>query len=202
MLSFSEHKTISERFVNAINDDELKNKYKDQVWDILQQSYAAIGGIKGSGFGSPDDMVEKIPFWKMVIKNGRVHAVVMYKDSGGRKSVAVGADGSDYAMKHLTDIFEQDIFRSFGEKSKAALGKIMKTVPWSILQDYTLTPQEAKRALRKDDIVAVTDADEIPSDGEKTLARFPELRPYAYIREIGGKPAFKVAFGTPGKKIR
>jgi hypothetical protein len=47
---------ISERYVNAVGMDDrvqsIKQKYMDQVWDILQQSYAPIGGIKGKGFES------------------------------------------------------------------------------------------------------------------------------------------------------
>lgn len=58
----------------------MREKYAEQVWDVLQFSYRDIGGIKGSGFSSIQDMIDNIPFWKMVTKNGEVHAVVMYKD--------------------------------------------------------------------------------------------------------------------------
>lgn len=79
---------LNERFINALpNDDDIKQKFADQVWDVLQYSYRELGGLKGSGFNSKEDMIKNIPFWKMVTKNGVVHAVVMYKDRGGRKSV-------------------------------------------------------------------------------------------------------------------
>jgi hypothetical protein len=61
---------LQERFVNLIGDDARKERHKDAAYDMLQQTYASIGGIKGSGFNSPDDMVENIPFWKLAFKDG------------------------------------------------------------------------------------------------------------------------------------
>ena len=47
---------ITETFVNIIGFDDTaqanKEKYKDIVWQLLQKSYASIGGIKGSGFAN------------------------------------------------------------------------------------------------------------------------------------------------------
>ena len=37
-----------------------KEKYVDEVWDMLQTAYSSIGGIKGSGFESKEDMIKKI----------------------------------------------------------------------------------------------------------------------------------------------
>ena len=38
---------IAERFVNALpSDKELKRKWSDDVWSLLQKSYEKIGGIK------------------------------------------------------------------------------------------------------------------------------------------------------------
>lgn len=37
---------------------ELKRKYVDQVWDIIQIAYKKIGGPKGTGFRSKEDMIE------------------------------------------------------------------------------------------------------------------------------------------------
>lgn len=195
---------ISERFVNVIgtNDFDLKNKYAQQVWNILQTSYASIGGIKGSGFNSIDDMIKNIPMWKMVVKNGVVHAVVMYKDRGGRKSVAVGSNGSDYAKKHLADLMKVEITRSYGEKSKASLGAVMKLIPWDILKNYIKTPTEASKVIEKTTI-AIEDVErnEWPSDAVTTLTRYPELLKFGYMRTISGKLTFKVMIGSAGNRI-
>lgn len=204
MKKFKEY--MQERFVNAVDTkqmmQDLKVKYADQVWNILQKSYADIGGIKGSGFSSKEDMIANIPFWKMVINNGTVHGVVLYKDKDGRKSVAMASDGSDYAKKHLSSIVANDIKRSYGEKSKAALGTLLKNVPWSVLEAFTKTPQEAEKILG-DPVTPITKLDkkDWPKDALLTLEKAPHLLKYAYVREIGGGPVFKVMFGTPGKVL-
>lgn len=203
-MDFKEY--INERFVNAFVDDvELKNKYKKQVWDILQTSYKDIGGIKGNGFNSPDDMVAKIPFWKMFVQNGVVHGVVMYKDKNGRKSVAAGTDGSPYGKKHMGDTMKNDIMlkRSFGEKSKASLGMTMKLIPWDVLEPFVKTPEEVRKLSKGDEIVAFTEyKGEVDANTKITLEKYPQLKPYGYYRELAGKMEFKVMLGTSGNKIK
>lgn len=85
---------LNENYKNFILNKDMKEKYKNEVWDLIQDSYSAIGGIKGSGFSSPDDMIENIPFWKVYTKNNKVLMVVLYKEKSGRKLVALGIDGS------------------------------------------------------------------------------------------------------------
>ena len=199
---------ITETYINAIGFDDraqaIKEKYKDAVWQLLRKSYASIGGIKGSGFGSPDEMVAKIPFWKIATRSGKPVAVILYKDKQGRKSVAAGNDGSEDAKYFINDIFKNEIYRSYGEKSKAALGKVMKTYPWDILKDYTRTPAEADKILngkyKLTPIKSVPQA-ELPGDAQMTLTRYPELLDYGYLRDINGTPTFKVLIGTPGQNI-
>lgn len=190
---------ISERFVNAVGDKDIaiKNKYKKQVWDVLQKSYAGIGGIKGNGFQNMETMVKKIPMWKIVVNNGTVEAVVLYKDKGGRKSVAMGSTGSAYARKALSNILQAEFSRSYGEKSKAALGKVMKDTPWEVLEPFIQNPVGLK------DVVTLKDyKGAIPDDAVMTLKKYPQLKPYGYFRDIGGNLVFKVMIGTPGKSIR
>ena len=74
-------------------------------------------------------MVTKISFWKIVTRSGKPLADILYKDKHGRKSVASGSDGSEGATFFMNDIFKNEIYRSYGEKSKSALGKVMKTYP-------------------------------------------------------------------------
>jgi len=198
---------LVERFINAVGNApqalQTKDKYKQQVWDVLQKSYARIGGLKGSGFGSVDDMVASIPFWKIAIRDGAVRAVVMYKDKNGRKAVAAGTDGSADGISLYKEMSKADIDRAYGEKSKAALGMLMNTIPWEVLQSYTLTPSQAQKNTRFD-IAPIVDVpeNEWPMDAATTLAKFPQLIDYGYITTIGGNPVFKVMFGTPNKIIR
>ena len=204
LKKFISEQCLDERYVNAIGDRDidLKNQYKKQVWDLLQSSYAKNGGLMGSGFQSMEIMVQKIPMWKMVINNGTVEAVVLYKDKGGRKSVALGSTGSPYAKKAISNLFPAELQRSYGEKSKSALGALMKIVPWSVLEPYAKTPAQVKK-VSKDTITSLKDfKGTLPDDAKATLTKFPVLQPYGYFREIGGKLSFKVMIGTPGKTIK
>lgn len=195
--------TIEERFINALpGDDDLKKKHADAVWKILQDSYASIGGIKGKGFSSKDDILN-IPMWKMIMKNGVVKGVVMYKDKSGRKSVAAGTDGSDYAKLKAADIVRNDLQRSYGEKSKASLGLLMKQYPFDVIEPFIKTPEQAKSLLKKPDVVSVKKyKGKLPADALVTLSKYPRLKDYAYMREINGEQMFKVLVGTPGKTIK
>jgi len=205
MIGFKEF--ISEKFVNAIdgkpNALSLKLLYVDAVWDILQRSYKPIGGIKSSGFGSPEEMIKTIPFWKIAKSGGRVVAVMLYKDRNGRKMTAAGTDGSEQGKAAYVDIAKNEFKRSFGEKSKAALGSVMKTFSWHMIEPFLITPDEVKK-ISGDEIIAITKVkpNEWPDDAKITLSKYPELKPYGYLRGINGNMLFKVMVGTPGKTIK
>ena len=116
----------------------------------------------------------------------------------------LGKYKTESAKYFINDIFKNEIYRSYGEKSKAALGKVMKTYPWDILKDYTRTPAEADKILngkyKLTPIKSVPQA-ELPGDAQMTLTRYPELLDYGYLRDINGTPTFKVLIGTPGQNI-
>lgn len=199
---------IQERYVNAVGFDpetqKVKQRYLDQVWDILQQSYAPIGGIKGKGFESPEDMLN-LPMWKMGIRDGRVRAVIMYKDKNGRKSVAVGTDGSEEGQWFVNDIFKNELSRSYGEKSKAALGKMMKTYPFDVLEPFLVSPDRVAEMNPQDRVIPIKQVPkkDWPVDAVMTLNKYPQLIDYGYLRDIApGTTLFKVMLGTPGKTIR
>lgn len=189
-----------------LRDKDKREKYKDEVFDILQKSYAKIGGLKSGGFSSPDDMVNKIPFWKLAIKNGKVVAVVMYKDKQGRKSVASGTDGSDEGKKKLIDIIRGDLSlgRAYSERSKAMLAVTLKQYPEEVMKNLLLTPSDVKKLMPNDDIEAITDVPESEwtKDVTDILSKYPFVKEYGYFHTIGtGDKLFKVALGTPNKKI-
>jgi len=196
---------ITERYVNLLPDDsEKKRKYMDQVWDVLQKSYASIGGIKGAGFESPQDMIN-IPMWKIGIRDGRVRAVRMYKDRGGRKSVAIGTDGSEEGAWFITDMVKNELSRSYGEQSKSALGKTMKTYPWDVLKNFLITPDRVAEMMPDDRVIPIKEVpkQDWPADAQMTISKYPQLIDYGYLRDIApGTTLFKVMLGSPGKNIR
>ena len=195
---------ITESYVNLFVDDaEKRRKYVDQVWNILQKSYAAIGGIKGVGFESPEAMLQ-LPMWKLGIRDGRVRAVVIYKDRGGRKSVAVGTDGSDEGKWFVTDIYKNELERSYGEKSKAALGKMMKMFPFDVIEPFLVSPDRVAQMSPDDRIIPIKQVrrNDWPADAVMTLDKYPQLVDYGYLRDLGGNMVFKVMLGSPGKSIK
>lgn len=194
---------ITERYVNLFQGDtDKREQYKAAVWDVLQKSYAAIGGIKGKGFSSPEDMMN-LPMWKLGIRDGKVRAVIMYKDKGGRKSVAIGTDGSEEGGWFINDMFKNELSRSYGEKSKAALGKMMKMFPFDVLEEFLVSPDRVAEMQPNDQIIAIKDVrkEDWPTDAQMTISKYPQLVDYGYLRDIGGNMVFKVMLGSPGKKV-
>lgn len=204
MLTFKSF--IAEGFVNVIlsKQDEDRKKYAKQVWDLLQSSYAKIGGIKGQGFSSVDDMIANIPFWKLFFEGKDLKTVLLYKDRGGRKVIAVGTDGSPKALKVLAEAMRESFKVSFGEYSKGLLAFIIKNVPRELLTKYAIPHKKVSDILSDDVIIVPTqeyvNANLAPAD-QAMYARFKDWRSYFYVREIGGTPMLKMAIGTPGKPI-
>ena len=200
----SEEQQLTESFKNLfINDTDAREEYIDQVWDILQRSYKAIGGIKGSGFNAKQDLIDNIPMWKINVKNGKVIAVVMYKDKGGRKLVATGTDGSAEGVKAITSATSAETKRSFGEKSKKALGSAIKELG-DDAETFMIEPSLAGKTLKKD-VTSVSDfiksGNQLSADDKFTYDKYPQYRKFMYIRKIKGEDHLKIMFGTPGLKI-
>lgn len=202
MLSFSQY--LSENYKNFIgpNSKEQREKWADEVWSILQKSYAPIGGIKGNGFKNKEDMIENIPFWKLYTKNDKVVAAAFYKDKGGRKAVAFATDGSDLGSRIVSEMFRSGLGVTYGEKSGPALGKMMKSVPWDELKGFLLMPNIVAK-LTGDEVIPAEKFG-IKNMNEKdrfTYEKFPQLRPYFYVRDLGGHMHLKVSMGTPNLPI-
>lgn len=159
----------------------LKNKYKKQVWDLLQNAYSEQGGIKGNGFNSPDEMLE-IPFWKIDIIEGKVIAIFMYKfikvnDVKIRKLVALGIsrDNLDIGRLKLRNIMKKEFNRSIFETSLSFENYILRNFP-DEYNNYILSVEEASNILQDKEIVKISDT--------------------RYRRMIGGYYHEKVMMGT------
>jgi hypothetical protein len=210
MISFKEYyNLLFEGYVNLIGDGSIdqRQKYADQVWNILQQAYERMGGIKGSGFNSKEDMIQNIPFWKLFVRNGEVLVVMMYKDKNGRKGVALGTNNTPESKMILKKILNNSFSTGWGEYSKSLLAFIVRGVPFDILEPYLINVQQVQQLLPKDDIIPIDDYLKAGNkledkDDIKIYNNFPELMPYFYLREIGGHIALKVALGTPNKAIK
>lgn len=162
---------LTERVHNAFNASS-KVKYAPQVWDILQSSYSKLPG----GFGtasSIEELIDKSGLWKIVVRDGNVTAVNIYKDMHGRKSIASGTDGSPQGKKDFMMLKDADI------KFKRAWAEV-SGAPERILSKLGAKPIPSKFAplLTGKEILDYND------DG------------FHYTRLIAGEPHEKVIYGV------
>jgi hypothetical protein len=162
---------LVERVVNAF-DEIKKQQYAQQVWNILQASYAGLPG----GFGtasSIEELMEKLGLWKIIVRNGRVTAVNVYRDQHGRKSIASGTDGTSQGKLDYKMIKSEDVRlgRAWAEVSGA---------PEAILSKMGAKPIPSKFAK------ILT--------GKHIMSYDPDG--YHYTRLIAGEPREKIMYGV------
>lgn len=203
MLRFSAY--ITENYKNFIGptSTEDRKKWVDQAWDLLQTAYAPMGGMKGGGFASKEDMIHNLPMWKLFVRGDRLVAATFYKDKNGRKAVAIASDGSPEGKKIVADRYKADMKVSYGEKSGPALGFAIKTIGMDVIQNFVLKPELVQK-LTGDKNISVTKygVDNLDPKDRITFDKYPELKDYFYVREIGGEMHLKLTFGAPGLTIR
>lgn len=159
--------------------NEHREKYRDQIHDILKTSYEKMGGYGGLGSGTEQEHnsihadITKLNI-KMTRRGDAITAVMLYKDQFGRKAVAAGTDGSVRGKKDLLAHMKEDHTqsRSWGEVSDTPEHLQRKLgapeVPYA----------KAKKIIGKDDM------EQIPGTNR-------------YERKIGDKIKGKIAMGHP-----
>ena len=184
MVTFKEF-LLNESYKNLTSRED-KEKYAEEVFSLLQSTYSKIGGLKGNGFESKEDMIEKIPFWKLFIFQGKVIACSMYKDKQGRKMVAIGSirDKSNPNFEKSKRIVFQMM------KADAVFHRTYGEISGSMITAYKkLIPNFFEECCIPSDKVKEIDNSIIPTGK------------YTYKREIGGEMIEKVMFGELGKGI-
>ena len=113
---------LNERFVNVFTPED-KKVYMDQVWELLELTYAEIGGLMGAG---KENLISTPGIWKLVRKDNKIVAGILYRDMTGRKIRLVLHDNSQQGKDWVKKIIKDDIAlgRSWGEVS-GALEKVM-----------------------------------------------------------------------------
>lgn len=161
---------VTEHVLNLITPAQ-KAKHADEVWDILQNAYAKIGGFKSAA--SPEELIDDSGIWKLVTRDGHISAVGIYKDKFGRKSIASGTDGTTQGRRDFGMIKDEDVKmgRSWAEVSDAV-----------------------------ERIMARSGAEPIPAKfaGMLTGKEILDIDPdgYHYTRLIAGHPHTKIIYGT------
>ena len=104
MIGFGEF--LTERFV-TLKDASSKRSVAEEIWKLLELTYTEIGGLMGA---NKDDLIETKGMWKLVRKNGKIVAGVVYKDMhGSRKIRLVLHDGTPEGKTAVKKIIEEDI---------------------------------------------------------------------------------------------
>ena len=158
-------------------DSKEKEEYKEDIFSLISNAYAAIGGH--SNYDSPDDVVDDEGDADYEVINldddPDIEAVsVSKKKPSGKKSVATGHDGSSVAkssiVNHKADMLKKPghFIEVSGRIKDILLGK---GVPM-VTDEKTI-----KKALKGKEI-------EMNDDG-------------SYQREIAGKMYTKVLLGKP-----
>lgn len=205
MKTFSEFNKpdiIAEKFKNFVGftDDvvDAKSEYALQVWDMLNVAYKAIGGIKGSGFESPEAMMKKIRFWKLGFSGGELKIVVLYKDKAGRKVVALGTDGTKQGKNMLAGVLKADLDRSYKEISDGAWGFSRKYIGDEVLMKFAIPVHKVRKLLKGKEIF---DLNDLPPRLTKKVNKEDPFYKFYYGREIGGSVHVKIMIGVEGLPI-
>lgn len=154
------------------NDIPARQKYASMVWQMLEDAYADIGGFQSAS--SVQELVQTPGLWKLVRRGATITAILIYKESHGRKLIAVATDQTAQGKQDLLRILREDqkLSRSWAEVS----GK-MESI-YKKLGFLPLDNQLAGTLLNK----KILDLD---SDG------------IHYTRLIAGHPHVKAVYGIP-----
>lgn len=147
-MKFCEWLKLNESYVNLFDADKRKLEYIDEVWDMLQKSYASKGGFHS--VKNKEDLLSDVKMWKLSKKDGKLVAGILYKDRGGRKSVGIFSDGSPAGKQELFKMYTEDLThkRAFKEVSKSILDWLKKyNFP---VQQYLIAAKDAKDIVNDD----------------------------------------------------
>jgi hypothetical protein len=193
MTTFKQY--LTEGYKNLFTPID-KKKYAKEAFEQLQKAYAKIGGIKGNGFRDEEDFIKNIPFWKLRLsKDGKLLAAAYYKDTAGRKRVAISSDGSREGKKIVADIMISDLTqgRAYAEQSEGSLAFLAKQIGYDEIKKHAI-PFKAVAG-----VIGKPVQHPLPSDHE--LRDHPQLKSFLYSRMINGELITKLAVGKPGKEL-
>lgn len=93
--------------------EHFREKHRSEFHNILQKSYEPVGGYGGLGSGSKEesesihhDLTHHII--KATKRGDKITALSIYKNQHGRKSIAIGTDGSEQGKKDFRKTSEED----------------------------------------------------------------------------------------------
>lgn len=181
MLGFREY--LEEKILNiGLNPKHEKHReaYRQQVHDVIRNSYAAAGGYGGQGSGTDAESkaihadIDQHDI-KATRRGDKITHATIYKKSQGRKVVGVGTDGSKQGSSDFDRNAKED------NKHKRAWGEFSN---------------RAEDAYRKRGFPQVPSSQAEKLTGKKVTV----LDKDRYSRDIGGHPHTKTILGHPKVK--
>ena len=111
--------------ISLKNENEML-KHIDSVWAILEEGYANVKG--GLFFKSKSELLKTTVLWKVILFQGNVVAVTIYKAKKGLKLVAMSVSKifRDIAVTALALLIKRDLKTCWMELSEAAERFVMK----------------------------------------------------------------------------
>lgn len=177
---------ILEHFITAFEDDkDIKERYINQVWNILQNSYKELGGL--FGFSDEKDLLKSNNIWKLVRRNENIiTAVAIYKTRmGGRKLVAGGSDGTAQGKHDFYTICYEDV-KMVDRKAWAEVSGALEGIYLFKYGGVPLPIEVAEPIINK--------------MGQKVLKVSADK--FHYNRIIGNEPMEKIMFGNVPEQYR
>ncbi len=181
---------LNENFKNVFpNKNDIKSQmyldeYAEEAYQILQDGYRKLGGIKGCN--SIEDLKNSSDFWKLKTTNGELQAVVIYTfKRGGRKVQYASCKPTTEGKMALYQIIQDDIRLKDREawiEASDALEHIY------VKFGASPVPIDLVRKAMHDKKIYNSDDPEV--DNLKNVVRTkkePDTEDYHYVREIGTK---------------
>lgn len=178
---------LNEHYVTLWNEPEYideKEKYLDEVWNLIQTAYASIGGM--ASMTHKEDLMDDNLMWKLVVRNGKVVCCSISKIVGNtRKMVGGCSDGTPQGKKDFYAMCAEDVTQT----KRNAWAEVSGSMEGVYLFKLNAIP------------IPVDIAEKILNDRGKTILR-KDKDGFHYVRKIGGKLFEKIMFGNVPEQYR
>jgi hypothetical protein len=180
------------------HDIQLKTVLLGRVYTHLEGAYRDIGGINlGSGFHDPAEMLRSIPVWRLVFEGAQLVSVMVFKEKAGRlKMVAYAAESASETVRK--NDLRCMVRLSHAELSGALLIAVLKQFGPAI-RPHLLNPDKVLPERETFSLAESGEALHRPENSRilaRLKAEFPDVLPFLYVRNIGGRLKLKLLVGS------
>jgi len=156
-----------------IDKNTDKSKFGEEVWQILDKSYAKLGGFKS--FDSKSHMFADNGMWLLVFDDDEnIISSIIFKNLHGNKLIGLGTDGQPQGKSELIHVLRNlKNEKNFWAEVSGPLEKLFDTLDIPKIENKYVKQLTGKEIIHYND------------DG------------YHYTRFIAGQPIEKMIMGYP-----